>query len=217
MNILLLGKPGSGKGSITQELVKENFAHLATGDLLRAEEASGSQLGKEIGALLAQGKFATDETIFVLVNNFLENNKDKSVIFDGFPRNVAQTEKCLEMGIVFDNIFYIEVSDDTVKQRIVNRRVHPASGRVYNTITMPPKVEGFDDITGEPLFHRKDDYAEVLEKRLDNFNTLTQPIVNKLEQIGYIVNKFDGEQPIKEQITFIKDLVNSSKNKKLKM
>jgi adenylate kinase len=216
MNILLLGKPGSGKGTITQELKKEGFLQLSTVDLLRAEEATGSELGKEIAALSALGKFSTDETIFKLVNKFLAENEGSSIIFDGFPRNLSQAEKCLEMGIIFDKVFSIDVSDEKVKERIVNRRVHPSSGRVYNTVTMPPKVEGIDDITGEPLLHRTDDRAEVLDKRLQNFRELTEPIIGLLQENGHFINKLNGESPIDEQVNHAKSIMGLS-NKKLKI
>lgn len=217
MNILFLGKPGSGKGTLTQKLIDDGFLQLATGDLLRTEESSGSELGREIGELLAKGKFATDDMIFFLVDSFLEKNNDKSIIFDGFPRNVAQAEICLERGIVFDKIFSLEVTDEKVKERIVNRRVHPQSGRVYNTVTMPPKVEGIDDITGEPLIHRKDDYLDVIDNRLQNFKELTEPIINLLESRGYFINKIDAEAPIDEQLQQVKDNITVVSHSKPKL
>lgn len=216
MNILLLGKPGSGKGSVTQRLIDQGFLQLSTGDLLRNEVDSGSDLGVEIAAL-EPGKFASDEMIFTLVNKFLEKNAGKSIIFDGFPRNVSQTETCLNTGIVFDKVVSLEVSDEKIKERIVNRRVHQPSGRIYNIITMPPLVDGIDDITGEPLTHRKDDKLEVLDKRLLNFRELTQPIVGLLENKGYIIHTINGEIPLEEQVDKVKELIGLRKSTKLKM
>jgi adenylate kinase len=209
MNILFIGKPASGKGSITQRIIDENFVQLSTGDLLRAEQEKGTELGNEIKALLSQGKFATDETIFNLVEKFLLENSDKSIIFDGFPRNVAQAKHCLERGINFDYVFNIEVPDETVKQRIVNRRVHPQSGRVYNIVSLPPKVEGIDDITGEPLVQRNDDRIEVVAQRLENFNTLTYPIIEFLQKEGLI--------PIKDQVDMVKETLSSEVKNKRKL
>lgn len=218
MNILFIGKPASGKGSITQRIIDDNFVQLSTGDLLRAEQEKGTELGNEIKALLSQGKFATDETIFNLVEKFLAENSDKSIIFDGFPRNVIQAKHCLERGIIFDYVFNIEVPDETVRERIVNRRVHPQSGRVYNIVTLPPKVEGVDDITGEPLIQRNDDRIEVVAQRLENFNTLTYPIVDFLEKEGFTINKIDGLIPLKEQVETVKNTLKleSYNTKKLK-
>lgn len=216
MNILFVGKPGSGKGTITQSLINEGFLHLATGDLLRTEQNKGTELGKEIEALLSQGKFATNETVFFLVNQFLSENKGKSIIFDGFPRNKAQTEKCLDDGIIFDHVFLLEVSDAKIKERIVNRRIHQQSGRVYNIKTMPPKVEGIDDITGEPLIHRDDDKLEVIDNRLNNFNTLTEPLLEVLINKGYFIHKIDAEDALENQIEKIKNII-EKKEHKIKM
>jgi adenylate kinase len=87
MNILLIGKPGAGKGTITKYLEKDDFMQLSTGDLLRSEITTGSKLGREIDDLLRQGRFASDEIIFKIVGSFLTDNSEKSIVFDGFPRN----------------------------------------------------------------------------------------------------------------------------------
>lgn len=217
MRILMIGKPASGKGTITQRIINEDFVQLSTGDLLREEQAKNTPLGREIKELLKLGKFATDETIFALVDKFLIENKGKSIVFDGFPRNVAQAKRCLEMGIEFDHIFSIEVPDEIVTERIVNRRVHPASGRVYNIKTLPPKKSGLDDLTGEPLVQRNDDRAEVVGQRLENFNNFTLPIINFLEQKGYHITKIDGLAPISTQVAIVKEELEQKQNKKPKM
>lgn len=216
MNILFLGKPGSGKGTITQQLADEGFVQLSTGDLLRAEVNSGSQLGKEI-ASIPLGKFASDETIFILVDEFLKKNKDKSIIFDGFPRNLSQTQSCLERGITFDKVFSLEIDDEIVKERIVNRRIHLASKRVYNLISMPPKVEGLDDETGEPLTHRDDDKLEIINDRLETYRQLTEPIINFLEEKNYVINKIQADIPLKEQVETVKNQVKTSTTRKKKI
>ena len=200
--------------SITQNLLADGFLQLSTGDLLRKEVETGSVEGKEIEELLKQGKFATDETIFKIVDSFLTENAGKSVIFDGYPRNVKQAKACLENGMVFDKVFLIDVTDDLVKERIVNRRVHTASGRVYNTKTMPPKVEGKDDLTGDVLTHRYDDKLEVLDNRLKNFNDLTFPIVAFLQQKGIEVKTIDGASPMEDQLAQVKSSVFVDKKKK---
>lgn len=217
MNILLIGKPGSGKGTITQRLTGEGFLQLSTGDLLRMEIDNQTEIGKELVPLLKAGKFATDEVIFGLVKKFLENNSDKSIIFDGFPRNLKQAQHCLENGILFDHVFHIDVPDDIVKERIVNRRVHLNSGRVYNIKTLPPKIEGIDDITGEPLTHRDDDRVEVLDKRLENFKELTLPIVNFLKDKNFNIIQINGLSPISEQVKLVENSLKITDTKKLKI
>lgn len=204
MNILFVGKPGSGKGTITQNLLDDGFLQLSTGDLLRKEAKTGSDLATEINERLAQGKFASDETIFKVVEKFLKENEGKSIIFDGFPRNVEQARHCLEKGLVFDHVFEIDVTDELVKERIVNRRIHQPSGRVYNTKTMPPKVEGIDDVTGEPLTHRHDDKLEVLDQRLADYRNLTAPVIDFLKDNGLPIIHVDGSDNLDNQLSVVK-------------
>ena len=220
MNILFLGKPGSGKGTIAQKLLENNsdFIQLSTGDLLRQEQETGSEVGKKIEALLKDGQFATDEMITVIVDKFMKDNVDKSIIFDGYPRTVAQADNCLKSGIVFDKTFFIDVSDDVVKERIVNRRVHVASGRVYNTETKPPKLEGIDDVTGELLLHRNDDRPEVLDNRLKNYQVKTFPIVAFLKNEGLYIDSINGEIPVKDQMKQVNKILSDiTVKKKLKI
>jgi adenylate kinase len=212
MNILIIGKPGSGKGTITQKLIEENsnFIQLSTGDLLRKEQGKRTKIGDEITRLLLEGKFATDEIIFPLVNSFLLENNGKSIIFDGFPRNLVQAEACIKNNVLFDHIFVINASDEEVTKRIETRFIHKKSGRVYNSITMPPKVPGFDDLTGEALTQRYDDKPDIIKIRLADYKKLTEPI------IGYLANTYKinyiNSVDLKEQIAIVKEtIVNRNK------
>jgi adenylate kinase len=213
MNILLIGKPGAGKGTITKILEKEGFLQLSTGDLLREEIATGSDLGKEIDDLLKEGKFASDEIIFKIVGNFLTDNADKSVIFDGFPRNLKQAKSCFDNEIHFDKVFLIQIEDEMLAERIVNRRVHIPSGRVYNLKTMPPKVEGLDDVTGEQLTLRNDDRPDILKNRLLNYREQTEPILEYFKFKGINVIEINGVAPIEEQVEQVKREIDSVKRK----
>lgn len=214
MNILFLGKPGSGKGTITKRLEKDGFVHLSTGDLLRAERDRGTELGKEIAALIDKGLFAPDSMIFDLVDKFLLENNGKNIMFDGFPRNLAQAQKCIEKNIIFEKVIVLEVPDELISERVINRRVHLNSGRVYNVKTLPPKIDGFDDITGEPLIHRDDDKEEVLVKRLEIYKNVTEPIAQFLEAKQYNIMKVDGTKEISTQVELVRDSI--LKIKKLK-
>lgn len=207
MNLLFLGKPGSGKGTITKRL-DGDFVFLSTGDLLRSEVTSGSERGLEIGKLLKQGKFASNEVVFDIVEDFLKINEGKSIIFDGFPRNLLQANECVNRGIVFDKVFHIIVEDSAVEERIINRRIHPASGRVYNTTTLPPKVEGLDDLTGEPILQRDDDHADVVKGRLEIYRNVTEPIIDFLKERGEVIVEVDGQMPLSEQIFIVENEIN---------
>lgn len=216
MNILLLGKPGSGKGTIAKELINENTIQLSTGDLLRKEIIKNTDLGKELGLILKDGGFASDEVIFKLVEEFLEENKDKSIIFDGFPRNLTQAIECINRNIYFDKIFEIDVSDEEIKHRIMNRRVHVASGRIYNLIFNPPINEGLDDITNEILIQRDDDREEVIPIRIKKYKELTLPIIEVLKNNNYKIIKINGEESSENQIKSVKEMLKSNNIKKNK-
>jgi adenylate kinase len=216
MNILLIGKPGAGKGTITKLLENEGFLQLSTGDLLRAEIATGSEMGKEIDQLLLHGKFATDEMIFEMVDGFLNKNIDKSIIFDGFPRNLKQAKTCFNNSLNFDKIFVLNIEDSVLEERIVNRRVHPKSGRVYNIKTMPPREEGKDDFTGEPLVQRNDDKPEVLANRLKEYKSQTEPIIEYFKSIGMNIIELDASGPIEKQLIRVKEELSKTTKPKFK-
>jgi adenylate kinase len=216
MNILFIGKPGAGKGTVTKFLQEDGFIQLSTGDLLRSEIATGSELGKEIDALLKQGKFASDETIFKIVGDFIDKKVNSNIIFDGFPRNLKQVKACFDNNIYFDKVFVIDVEDKILEDRILNRRVHIPSGRVYNLNTIPPKVEGLDDITGEPLTHRNDDRPEILKNRLETYREQTEPIIEYLKFKGKEIVLIDGASPIVEQVTHIKNEIKLVQKNKIK-
>jgi adenylate kinase len=209
MYILFVGKPGAGKGTIAQRLKDEGFIQLSTGDLLRDEVASGSKLGQEIDGLLKLGKFASDETVLSMVKSYLEKNKDKDVIFDGFPRNLAQAKAITENGIKFDAIIHLNASDELVHERICNRWIHKASGRVYNIKTLPPKVPFKDDETGEDLTQRHDDKPEVIADRLERYRDVTFPVLAFYEKEQKVPTlEIDaGDTPIAKQLEAVKDFL----------
>lgn len=187
-NLILLGAPGSGKGTQAARLVeKYGYKHISTGDLLRAEIAKDSDLGQRLKTILDAGNLVDDATVLELLqaNCDLASN---SYIFDGFPRNLDQAkaldEKVLKgakaLGIYFD------LDLELLVQRIVNRRTAPKSGRIYNLLTSPPKVEGKCDETGEDLVQRPDDNEETVRNRIDVFKTHTAPLVDYYESLGVL-------------------------------
>jgi adenylate kinase len=179
MKIVLLGAPGSGKGT-QAKFIAEHFGipHISTGDMLRAERDSGSELGKFIKMLIDDGNFVPDELIISLIERrILEKDCVNGFILDGFPRTKVQAEKMKEMGIPVDKAIEIDVPFDLIVERITGRLTHEASGRSYHIRYNPPKIAGLDDVTGEALIQRADDTAEVVVPRLDTYKEKTLPVV----------------------------------------
>jgi len=183
LGILLMGPPGSGKGTQAPKL-KEKYClcHLATGDMLRAEVGQGTELGKQAKKIMDQGGLVSDEIVVGMIKNQLETNKEcsKGFILDGFPRTVVQAEKLDEMlehkQKKVDHAIQLLISDNILVSRITGRLIHPASGRTYHKEFAPPKNAGKDDVTGEPLIQRADDNAETLRKRLETYHKQTDPV-----------------------------------------
>ena len=195
MRIVLFGPPASGKGTQAY-LLKEalNIPHLSTGDLLRRVAQEDSDLGHEVRAVPV-GHFASDDLIVRLLKAELEKDAyANGVLLDGFPRTKAQALTMQDMGLVMDFAVNLVVNEDMLTQRLVNRRVHPASGRIYNLIGAPPKNDGVDDITGEPLVHRDDDKLEVVQQRFADYRNKTLPAVEVFRNSGVRWIEVNGEQ-----------------------
>jgi len=196
---VLLGPPGSGKGTQSPRLkVAYNACHLATGDLLRAEIGSGSELGKEIKSVIDQGKLVSDELVLRMVSDNLDKPECKhGFLLDGFPRTIGQAEK-LDVMLEkrkepLDSVVEFAIDDSLLVRRICGRWFHLASGRSYHEEFHPPRVPGVDDITGEPLVRRNDDNEEVLVKRLEQYHSLTSPLVDYYKKRG-LHHRVDASQ-----------------------
>jgi len=181
---VLLGPPGSGKGTQSPKLMKEYcVCHLATGDLLRAEVARQTPLGKEIKTEIDAGRLVNDELVLRMVEDNLEKPECKNgFLLDGFPRTTVQAEKLEALlerrNQPLDCVIEFKIDDGLLFRRICGRWFHLKSGRSYHEEFYPPKVPGKDDITGEPLIRRADDNPETLRKRLATYHSQTSPLVD---------------------------------------
>ncbi|AYF45875.1 MULTISPECIES: adenylate kinase [Halobacteriovorax] len=206
--LILIGAPGSGKGTQAKKIVNElGYNHVSTGDLLRAEVAKGSELGTKIKEVMDSGELVSDE----LVLDLLKANcaVDKSTyIFDGYPRNLVQAKDLDSalLGGVKSLAVYFEVNIDTLVERIVNRRVAPKSGEIYNLKTKPPKVDGKCDVSGEDLVHRKDDNEETVRTRMKVFTDNIEPVLEYYESQGRLV-KVDATKDLDAIFEDIKKVV----------
>ncbi len=179
MRLILLGPPGAGKGT-QANFIKEKFGipQISTGDMLRAAVKAGTPLGLEAKKIMDAGGLVRDDIIIGLVKDRLkEPDCAKGYMFDGFPRTIPQAEAMKEAGVPIDYVLEIDVPDSEIVTRMSGRRVHVASGRTYHVKFNPPKVEGKDDVTGEPLIQRDDDKEETVKKRLDVYHSQTKPLV----------------------------------------
>ncbi|KAL6251718.1 adenylate kinase [Rhinocladiella similis] len=191
MRMILMGPPGAGKGTQAPR-IKDKYCicHLATGDMLRAQVAKKTTLGREAKKIMDQGGLVSDDIMINMIKSELETNREcaNGFILDGFPRTVAQAEgldKMLESEKKpLKHAIELQIDDGLLVSRITGRLVHPASGRSYHKVFNPPKETMKDDITGEPLIQRSDDNAETLKKRLGTYHQQTTPVVGYYKTKG---------------------------------
>ena len=183
-NIVLIGMPGSGKGTVCLELKKMGYNHISTGDLLRIEVASGSELGKEIAARIDNGLMVDDQLSLRVMKESMNKNNG-NCLFDGYPRNLVQA-KLLESELInndVDNliILHLDISRDLLKERIINRLTCPKCEKIFNLKDQKPKSKNnkhFCDSCDIELSKRKDDNEESLNTRLKVFDDKTQDVIN---------------------------------------
>ena len=180
MRLILLGPPGAGKGTQAAFLTQRyGIPQISTGDMLRAAVKAGTPLGLAAKKVMDAGGLVSDEIIIGLVQDRLKQPDCASgYLFDGFPRTIPQAEALKNAGVKLDYVVEIEVPEDDIITRMSGRRVHPASGRSYHVVFNPPKAEGKDDVTGEPLVQRDDDREETVRNRLNVYQQQTRPLVD---------------------------------------
>ena len=186
MRLILLGPPGAGKGT-QAAFIKEQYQipQISTGDMLRAAIAAGSPLGMAAKKVMDSGALVSDDIIIGLVTERLRApDTADGYLFDGFPRTIRQAEAMQDAGVQLDYVLEIDVPQADIIERMSGRRVHPLSGRVYHVKFNPPKVEGRDDHTGEPLILRDDDKEETVRKRLRVYSDQTQALVDHYSKMA---------------------------------
>ncbi len=192
LNLILLGKPGAGKGTQAERL-KEDFGlpYIGTGELLRKHKAEGTELGREAQKYMDEGKLAPDELVVTMI---LEEIDEKGA--DGFPRTIVQAEKLAEAlddsGRRLSAALYIDADDETVVERLSGRR-QCANGHLYHQEFDPPKNDGFCDQCGRPLIQREDDQEDKIRTRLETYHRETEPLIDYYDERG-LLRRFDGSR-----------------------
>lgn len=179
MRLILLGAPGAGKGTQAALICqKYGIPQISTGDMLRSAVKAGTPLGVAAKKVMDSGALVSDEIIIGLVKERIaQPDCANGFLFDGFPRTIPQADAMKQAGVQLDVVLEIDVPDAAIIERMSGRRVHAASGRTYHVKYNPPKVEGQDDVTGEPLIQRDDDLELTVRKRLQVYQDQTRPLV----------------------------------------
>ncbi len=205
--IILLGPPGAGKGTQADFIKnKLNIPQIATGQILRDAVAKKTELGLQVKDIMDSGNLVPDELIIGIVKARLaQPDCAKGYLLDGFPRTLPQAEALVTNNIKIDNVIVISVYPEIIIKRISGRWVHEGSGRTYHIEVNPPKVEGLDDVTSEPLSQRIDDQEQTVRDRLQVYENLTQPLIAYYEKLSQTDKELrfgvvDGSEPI-ESVT----------------
>ena len=201
MKILLIGPPGGGKGTQAKKMSsKFNIPQISTGDMLREHVKKMSPLGIKAKEFMDSGELVPDNLILEMMKKKLSDNEcQNGYILDGFPRTLPQAEgldRILnEINSKLNNVIIIEVNDNAIIDRMSGRRVHKNSGRIYHVKFNPPKNDGLDDITNEPLSIRSDDKKETVKNRLEIYHDITKPLINYYSKKN-ILSTVNGEDEI---------------------
>ncbi len=179
MRLILLGAPGAGKGTQAAFICRRyGIPQISTGDMLRAAVKAGTPLGVAAKKVMDAGGLVSDDIIIGLVQERLaQPDCANGFLFDGFPRTIPQADAMKAAGVKLDLVLEIDVPDESIVERMSGRRAHLPSGRTYHIKFNPPKIEGKDDVTGEPLIQRDDDKEETVKKRLEVYQSQTRPLL----------------------------------------
>ena len=188
MKLILLGAPGAGKGTQAERLCQElNIPTISTGNILRAAIKQGTPTGLKAESYMKAGKLVPDDVIIgIITERVVEEDCANGYILDGVPRTIAQAEAMEEAGIVFDDVISIEISDETIMERMTGRRVCEHCGATYHLVAVPPKTPGVCDKCGGKLIQRHDDEPETVKARLEVYHKETEPLKDFYAERGLL-------------------------------
>ena len=211
MRIIFLGPPGAGKGTQAKLLCEHwGIPQISTGDMLRAAIAAETPLGKQAKSVIDNGELLSDEIVSSLVQERLtQADCQGGFLLDGFPRTLQQALFLKKTSICIDAVIELQVADEVIVERMKGRLVHPGSGRIYHLKSKPPKREGVDDISGEPLVSRPDDQPQTVLKRLSVYRSQTAPLIDFYKTLSnesaellryYVVSGLGGVKDINARL-----------------
>lgn len=213
MNLILVGPPGAGKGTLAEKLIEDKGCiHISTGQILREALANKTKVGLEAKAFMDRGELVPDDVVTKIVMEKLGESEiqEKGFILDGFPRTLLQAELldsgCKDASISIDHVIYLEANEDTIIKRLSGRRACRECGKNFNIYTMKPQKEGVCDACSGELYQRDDDGEETVRNRLKVYADSTAPLVEYYKKKG-LVRTFNGDQQIDETYSQIKSIL----------
>ena len=212
MNLLIIGAPGAGKGTMSDLLINTyHLVHVSTGDMLRAAVKAGTPVGLKAQEYMNKGALVPDEVIHdIIVERLSQDDIKAGFLFDGYPRTIAQAEDLdqilKEIGLKIDAVINLNIEDDELIKRITGRRLCPTCGEIFNIYYKAPAKEGVCDKCGAELITRKDDNLESLTVRLQEYHKNTQPVIEYYEKAGLVAN-VDAKQGVDEVFGDIRKLL----------
>ena len=212
MNLLIIGAPGAGKGTVSDRIINDyELVHVSTGDMLREAVKNGTPVGLAAQGYMNRGELVPDEVIHdIIVERLSRDDVDAGFLFDGYPRTKNQAidldEILKQLGKKVDCVIDLEIADEDLIKRITGRRLCPDCGEIYNIYYTPSQKEGVCDKCGGTLIQRKDDNLESLQVRLSEYHKNTQPVIEYYEKMG-IVRRVDASKGKDEVYDDVKNIL----------